>query len=96
MAGQPGHDPRKHPWWQYVGQERRSGVLLRRLAGRLNQWITSQQGKLTLVLLLYLSIGLVLVIQGAGLMALLTGLPLLLLPPLAYLLYWLTWKEFHQ
>ena len=96
MGGQPGHDPRHHPWWQYVGKERRSGVLQRRLAGRLKQWATSQTGKLILLLLLSLIIGSVLAARGAGLMALLTALPLLLLPPLAYLLYWLTWKEFHQ
>ena len=33
--------------------------------------------------------------DAAGL-ALLAGLPLLLLPALGYLVYWLTWKEFHH
>jgi hypothetical protein len=89
-------DPRQHPWWSHVEPKQRSGVMGRRRQRRLLQWTRSQKGKAVLLLLCYLGFTLVLAAQGAGPMALLFGLPLVLLPALAYLLYWLTWQEFHH
>jgi hypothetical protein len=50
---------------------------------------------IALVLIYALLCGLLLILAGASLVVL-AVLPLLLLPALAGLTWWLTWKEFHH
>jgi hypothetical protein len=56
----------------------------------------SRRGLLGLVLLLYLGIVVVIARSGAGALSLVVLLPLLLVPALAGLAWWLTWHEFHH
>jgi hypothetical protein len=91
-----GDDPRQHPWWQHVPAERQFGTLWRRRRRRLWQLLSSRRSQLLLLLLLLLSVTAGLATAGAGGMSLGLLLPLLLLPPLAALSYWLTWREFHR
>jgi hypothetical protein len=48
------------------------------------------------VLLLYLGIVLVIARSGAGALSLVVLFPLLLVPALAGLAWWLTWDEYHR
>ena len=91
-----GDDPRQHPWWQHVPAERRHQALWRRRWQRLGRRLTSRPSLLLLLLLLLLAGSAGLAAAGAGGLALALLLPLLLLPPLAALSYWLTWREFHR
>ncbi|MBE9173892.1 hypothetical protein IQ216_12685 [Cyanobium sp. LEGE 06143] len=93
----PGHDdPRQHPWWQHVPAADKRGVQRRRRWRRLGTALGSRSGQLALLLGLYLAIALGMLRAGAGPITLLVVLPLVLLPALAGLAYWLMWKDFHH
>jgi hypothetical protein len=89
-------DPREHPWWQHVPRNRKPKALWRRRKDQLLRTVSSQRARLTMVLLLYLGIIVAIGLSGAGAISLLVLLPLLLLPALAGLAWWLTWDEYHQ
>lgn len=89
-------DPRGHPWWKHMPSERRSQALWRRHTSRLVVLLGSRRGLLSLVLLLYLGIVLVIARSGAGALSLVVLFPLLLVPALAGLAWWLTWDEYHR
>ena len=91
-----GDDPRQHPWWQYVPVQRQRQALWSRSWRRLGQRVSSRPSQLLLLLLLLLAAAIGMAAAGAGGMGLALLLPLLLLPPLAALSYWLTWREFHR
>jgi len=85
-----------HPLWNYLPPERRnrrerfsfhSRRLLARLQGRLERVI--------IVSGLYVLIWLIPLIFGQVLVTVFALLPLLLVPPVGLLVYWLVWKEFH-
>jgi Zn-dependent membrane protease YugP len=90
------HDPRHHPWWQHVPAERQQATLWRRRQRRLWQLLSSRRSQLLLLLGLLLVLTAGLAVAGAGGFSLALLLPLLLLPALAALSYWLTWREFHR
>jgi hypothetical protein len=56
----------------------------------------SKPGQLSVILLVYLGIVLAISRAGAGAMSLVVLIPLLLIPGLAGLAWWLTWNEFHR
>lgn len=88
----PSPDP---SWWRYVPRreraERRRTVQRLRLQARLGR----RSLLIPLLLGLYLLLCLAPLLLGLGSLALLAVLPLLLAPPLAYLVYWLMWQEFN-
>lgn len=93
----PGPDnPRQHPWWQHVPAADKRGVQRRRSWRQLGTALGSRSGQLALLLGLYLAIALGMLGAGAGPITLLVVLPLVLLPALAGLSYWLMWKDFHH
>ena len=47
------------------------------------------------MVLLYLLIWSIPLLIGEALLTVFAVLPLLLVPPVGYLVYWLVWKEFH-
>jgi len=93
-----GRQRRRPPpsWWSHVPPHQRlnrqSGVVILRLRDGL-----CRRGVLiTTLLAAYTALCLGLLLSGAGLVALLAALPLLLVPPVGCLAYWLLWKEFHH
>ena len=63
---------------------------------RLREQLSRRRSQIIALVLIYaLLCGLLLILAGASLLVL-AVLPLLLLPALAGLTWWLTWKEFHH
>lgn len=89
-------DPRAHPWWQHVPNQHKPQALWRRRRHQTLRLLGSRPGKLVLVLLLFLGMVLAIALSDAGAMGLLVLVPLLIMPALAWLAWWLTWHEYHQ
>ncbi|QPN65819.1 hypothetical protein [Synechococcus sp. CBW1006] len=85
-----------HSWWRFVPpseQAERKAILWRlRLRNRLN----SRAFWLLLLLGFYAAVYLALVRLLSPPIVVLALAPMVLLPMLGYLAYWLTWKEFHE
>ncbi len=88
--------PGGHPWWRHVpasDRGRRRLALLRvRLFGRLRQRRTA----LVAALLFYGGLCLLPLTFAQPHLTLLALLPLVAVPPLAYLAYLIAWHEFHR
>ena len=86
-----------HPLWTFLPREQRSRkalfqLRLRRIWARLKQ----KRPRIGLVVILYLLIWLIPLLVGELLLTAFALLPLVLVPPVGYLVYWLVWKEFHN
>jgi hypothetical protein len=83
-------------WWSHVPlherPQRRGAVWLLRLRRALG----SRSFLIRLLFTAYAVICLSLLLSGMGVVALVAVLPLLLVPPIGALAYWLLWKEFHH
>lgn len=83
-------------WWRFVPPEQRRG---RRFKVWRLRWKERLRHRSVAIALAFLAYGLVLVwllLHLPVLVALLALAPMLLIPLLAYLTYWLLWKEFHE
>lgn len=92
----PDLDPRVHAWWSYVPESQRARKLQ---AARNQRWLHRLQQRKTQIALLvgiYAAVCTLPLFVGVQSLAMLALLPLLLLPALGLLAYWLTWKEFHH
>ena len=95
MAGPP-QDPRHHAWWRYVPEAARAGRLQAAQRLRWQQRFARRRVQISILVAIYTILCLLPLLVRMKSLALLAGLPLLLLPALGYLVYWLTWKEFHH
>ena len=85
-----------HPLWTFLPEESRSPQALRQLRRRrLWAWLKQKRQRIALVVLFYLLIWSIPLLIGEALLTVFAVLPLLLVPPVGYLVYWLVWKEFH-
>ena len=85
-----------HPLWRYLPQERRTArdrQLLR--ARRLLARAQGRRERLVGITSLYVLIWLIPLLMGQPIITLFALLPLLLVPPVGWLVYWLVWREFH-
>ena len=85
-----------HPLWQYLPPDRRNRRA--RIAFRCRRLLARMQGRRARVVVvsgLYVLIWLVPLAFGQVLITLFALLPLLLVPPVGLLVYWLVWREFH-
>ena len=85
-----------HPLWRYLPPERRNrrervAFRLRRLKARLQ----GRRERVVVVSGLYVLIWLIPLAFGQVLITVFALLPLLLVPPVGLLVYWLVWREFH-
>ena len=86
-----------HPLWSYLPPERRTRravFALRRR--RCWAWLKQKRQRIGVVVLAYILIWSVPLLIGEPLMTVFALLPLVLVPPVGYLVYWLVWKEFHD
>lgn len=86
----------QNPFWQYLPDERRTRreqLALR--ARRLVSHFQRRRERVILVTTIYVVIWLLPLILGQALITVFALLPLLLVPPLGLLMYWLIWQEFH-
>ena len=85
-----------HPLWSFLPEESRTPQALRRLRRRrLWAWLKQKRQRIALVVLLYLLIWSIPLLIGEALLTVFAILPLVLVPPVGYLVYWLVWQEFH-
>ena len=85
-----------HPLWHYLPPERRNRrerveFHYRRLLARLQ----GRRERVVVVTGLYVLIWLIPLAFGQVLITVFALLPLLLVPPVGLLVYWLVWREFH-
>ena len=86
----------EHPWWRHVPQSERSERRRAIRRERLHGWLRQRRQWIVLSLLTYGLFCLVPLLIGQPHLSLLAGLPLLLVPPVAYLTFLLAWHEFHR
>ena len=85
-----------HPLWTFLPRERRSRQALFHLRRRrLWAWLKQKRQRIGLVVILYLLIWSIPMLAGEPLLSAFAVLPLVLVPPVGYLVYRLVWKEFH-
>ena len=85
-----------HPLWTFLPSERRSRQALFHLRRRrLWAWLRQKRQRIGLVVILYLLIWSIPLLAGEPMLSAFAVLPLLLVPPVGYLVYWLVWNEFH-
>lgn len=83
-------------WSEYIPQSERERIERRR---RRQRWLTTLRERRVLIGLcvgVYLLWCLVLLLRGMVFAFSLSVLPIVSLPPLGYLAWWLVWKEFNQ
>ena len=85
-----------HPLWNFLPKESRTPQFLLTLRyRRLTAWLKQKRQRIWLMVILYLLIWSIPVMAGEPLLSFFALLPLALVPPVGYLVYWLVWKEFH-
>ena len=85
-----------HPLWSFLPSAQRSRQALFQLRRRrLWAWLKQKRQRIGLVVILYLLIWSIPLLAGEPLLSAFAVLPLVLVPPVGYLVYWLVWKEFH-
>jgi len=86
-----------HPWWHHLPperQQRRHRIAL--LARRLLSWLKQRRQLIGVALGLYLALCLLPVLRGLPGLGLVAVLPVLLVPPVGAMIYWLVWQDYHQ
>lgn len=90
----PQHDP--HPLWQHLPAEQRTRQARLKLeAQRGMAWVNRRRQRIAIAVGLYLVLWLIPLIFNQVLITCFALLPLLLVPPVGGLVYWLVWQEFH-
>ena len=85
-----------HPLWHYLPPDRRNrrervAFSIRRLLARLQ----GRRERVVVVTGFYVLIWLIPLVFGQVLITVFALMPLLLVPPVGLLVYWLVWREFH-
>lgn len=83
-------------WWAHVPAHQRRQRRIAARMRRLGHTVRRRWFLITTLIAAYVAICLVLLLSGTGAVALLATLPLLLVPPVGGLAYWLLWKEYHH
>lgn len=86
----------RHPWWAYVPPQRRDRLRRQVRRQRVWAWLRERRVRIGLALGVYLLLCLLPLLLGEPTLALVALLPVLLVPPVGYLAYRLTWLEFHR
>ena len=85
-----------HPLWQHLPAERRTRRAKLALQYRRGlAWINRRQQRIGIALGVYLVLWLIPLWFNQVLITSFALLPLLLVPPVGVLVYWLVWQEFH-
>ena len=88
--------PDPHPLWNYLpAQQRSRRARLRLEAKRTLAWMRRRRQRITISIATYVLLWLIPLLYGQALITSFALLPLLLVPPVGALVYWLVWKEFH-
>jgi hypothetical protein len=85
-----------HPWWRHVPPAERPGRRVRLLGARCQRCLRRRRTRILASLTFYALLCLIPLGLGQPHLTLLALLPLLAVPPVAYLAYWIAWHEFHR
>lgn len=85
-----------HPWLAYLPPHQRRAARRQRRWLQLRAWLGVRRHQVQLLLAAYLLFALLPLALGLVTLSGFAILPLLLVPPVGYLIYWLVWKEFHH
>ena len=86
-----------HPFWHHLPPEQRTRTA--RLAlklQRLKAWLGGRRQRVSLTVFIYLLVWSMPLVVGQPVITVFALMPLLLVPPVGWLVYWLVWKEFHD
>ena len=85
-----------HPLWRYLPPERQNRQeLLRLRSRRLVARLQGRRERVVLVTMIYVLIWSIPLLVGQPLITFFALLPLLLVPPVGWMVYWLMWREFN-
>mgnify|MGYP006292495753 CR=1 FL=1 len=86
-----------HPWWHHLPPERRNRTEHTRLLWRrVRSWLRLRRQRLLLTISFYLVLCMLPMLFGLPFLGVVALMPLLLIPPIGFLLYWLVWKDYHH
>jgi hypothetical protein len=83
-------------WSDFVPDTERSSRRRRRRRAQAYAMLRDRKALIKISLGFYLSICVLLLLTGQLLLTAYALLPVVLTPPLGYMMYWLVWKEFHE
>ena len=83
-------------WSDFVPEHERKNRRRRRRRAQLGAMLRDRKALIRICLGTYLSLCLALLLTGQLMLTAYALLPVLLTPPLGYMMYWLVWKEFHE
>ena len=88
--------PEPHPLWRHLPPDQRTRqARLTLQARRWLAWLKQRRQRIALALGLYTLLWLIPLLFQQPLMSSVALLPLVLVPPVGWLIYWLVWQEFH-
>ena len=88
--------PDPHPLWRHLPAEQRSRKARLQLQTRRGwAWLNQRRQRIAIALGLYTLLWLIPLLAKQPLITSFALLPLLLVPPVGWLIYWLVWQEFH-
>ena len=88
--------PDPHPLWNYLPAKQRSQrARLSLEVHRTLAWMRRRRQRIAIAIATYVLLWLIPLLGGQVLITAFALLPLLLVPPVGALVYWLVWKEFH-
>lgn len=84
------------PLWKHVPPQQRRRLRRELRWLRLQAWLGRKDARILLLLLSYGLLCLIPLLLGLPVLAGFALLPVLVVPPVGYLAYWLVWREFHR
>lgn len=85
-----------HPLWCHLPDDRRTRLALLQLRlRRLRFWLKQRRPSIRIILIGYVGVWTIPLLTGQHLITIFALLPLAMVPPVGYLIYWLVWEEFH-
>jgi hypothetical protein len=85
-----------HPWWRHVPPAERAGRRAELLGARILSLLRRRRSRIVACLLFYALLCLIPLAIAQPHLTLLALMPLAVVPPVAYLAYWIAWHEFHR
>jgi hypothetical protein len=86
----------EHPWWQHVPKRRRTVILFGSRWRNGRELLGKRKNLIVTITVCYFILCLVPIVFGARILSLLALVPLIFLPALLCLIWWLAWNEFHH
>jgi len=88
---------KEHLFWRYMPETRKTRkACLNLYIRRILAWLGGRQQRISVAAIGYIVLWSIPLFLGQHLISLFALLPLILVPPVGWLIYQLVWKEFHE